>query len=60
MTWRAAAVPEPSYVLRAIGLDDELAHASLRFTVGRFTTAEDVDYAGKRVAEVVTRLRQTG
>ena len=52
-----SASVEPSYVLRAIGLPDDLAHASLRFTVGRFTTAEDVDYAGRRVAEVVGRLQ---
>lgn len=55
-----SASVEPSYVLRAIGLPDDLAHASLRFTVGRFTTSEDVDYAAKRVADVVTRLRQAG
>ena len=52
-----SASVEPSYVLRALGVDDDLAHASLRFTVGRFTTAEEVDYAAQRVAEVVTRLR---
>ncbi len=51
-----SASVEPSYVLRAIGIDDDLAHASLRFTVGRFTTEEEVDYAGRRVAEVVSRL----
>jgi cysteine desulfurase len=51
-----SASVEPSYVLRALGLDDELAHASLRFTIGRFTTSEEVDYAGARVAEVVNRL----
>jgi cysteine desulfurase len=48
---------EPSYVLRAIGVDETLAHASLRFTVGRYTTQEDVDYAATRVVEVVQRLR---
>ena len=44
-------------MLRALGVDDELAHASLRFTVGRFTTEEEVDYAAGRIAEVVTRLQ---
>ena len=52
-----SASVEPSYVLNAIGLEDDLAHASLRFTVGRFTTQEEVDFAARRVAEVVTRLR---
>jgi cysteine desulfurase len=52
-----SASVEPSYVLRALGVDDELAHASLRLTVGRFTTEEEVDYAAGRIAEVVTRLR---
>jgi cysteine desulfurase len=44
-------------VLRALGVPDELAHASLRFTVGRFTTEEEIDYAARRVIEVVTGLR---
>ena len=43
--------------LKALGIDDDLAHASLRFTVGRFTTEAEVDFAAARVAEVVTRLR---
>lgn len=55
-----SASVEPSYVLRALGVADDLAHASLRFTVGRFTTEEEVDYAAERVADVVTRLRQAG
>ncbi len=55
-----SASVEPSYVLRALGVDDELAHASLRFTVGRFTTEEEVDYAAERISEVVTRLRGAG
>ena len=49
---------EPSYVLRAIGLNDELAHSSLRFTIGRFSTEEDVDYAVEKVKEAVTKLRE--
>jgi len=52
-----SASVEPSYVLRGIGVPDELAHASVRFSVGRFTTDQDIDHAGRRVAEVVGRLR---
>jgi cysteine desulfurase len=52
-----SASVEPSYVLSALGVPDDLAHASLRFTVGRYTTEADVDYVGGRVAEVVTGLR---
>ncbi|NKB97445.1 MAG: IscS subfamily cysteine desulfurase [Pseudomonadales bacterium] len=52
-----SASVEPSYVLRAIGVPEDLAHASLRFSFGRFTTEEEVDRAGRRVAEVVGRLR---
>jgi cysteine desulfurase len=48
---------EPSYVLRALGVDDELAHSSLRFSFGRFTTGEEVDAAVAQVREAVTRLR---
>ena len=54
-----SASVEPSYVLRALGLPDALAHASLRFTVGRYTTQEEVDYAAGRIAEVVTGLRRS-
>ncbi len=49
---------EPSYVLRAIGLDDELAHSSLRFSFGRFTTEQEVDFAITTFRETVTRLRE--
>jgi cysteine desulfurase len=48
---------EPSYVLRAMGLGDELAHSSIRFGLGRFNTEEEVDYVGKLMVEKVTRLR---
>jgi len=48
---------EPSYVLRALGLDEELAHTSLRIGMGRFTTEAEVDYAVDRIAGEVTRLR---
>lgn len=48
---------EPSHVLRACGVDDELAHSSLRFGLGRFTTEEEVDYVAKKVIEAVKRLR---
>jgi len=48
---------EPSYVLRAIGLNDELAHSSLRMTIGRFTTEEEIDYAIEKVKEAVGKLR---
>ncbi len=49
---------EPSYVLRAIGMDDELAHTSIRFGLGRFNTAEEVGYTINRVVQEVRRLRE--
>ena len=49
---------EPSYVLRAIGRNDELAHSSIRFSIGRFTTREEVDYIVERVREKVAKLRE--
>ncbi len=49
---------EPSYVLRAIGRSDELAHSSLRITLGRFTTDEEVDFAIKLITEKVAKLRE--
>ena len=48
---------EPSYVLRALGLSDELAHSSIRFTIGRYTSKEDVDHTVKLVREKVEKLR---
>ncbi|MEW8154833.1 MAG: aminotransferase class V-fold PLP-dependent enzyme, partial [Candidatus Thiodiazotropha endolucinida] len=49
---------EPSYVLRALGREDELAHSSIRFTMGRFSTVEEVDYAIKKIQTEVERLRE--
>ncbi len=48
---------EPSYVLRALGVDEELAHTSIRFGLGRFTTVDEVDWAVEQVVQAVTRLR---
>ena len=48
---------EPSYVLRALGRNDELAHSSIRFTIGRFTTAEEIDYTINLVRNAVEKLR---
>ena len=53
-----SATLEPSYVLKALGVGDELAHTSIRFGLGRFNTEDDVDYVVSRVTEVVTRLRE--
>lgn len=49
---------EPSYVLRALGREDELAHSSIRFSLGRFSTHEEVDYAIAKIRDQVTRLRE--
>jgi cysteine desulfurase len=48
---------EPSYVLRALGRNDELAHSSIRFSIGRFTTVEDIDFAIKLMKERIGKLR---
>jgi len=48
---------EPSYVLRALGLSDEMAHSSIRFSIGRFTTVEDIDFTVKLIKEKVAKLR---
>ena len=49
---------EPSYVLRALGVDEEMAHSSIRFGLGRFTTVEEIDYALDLVTREVNRLRE--
>jgi cysteine desulfurase len=49
---------EPSYVLRACGVSEELAHTSIRFGIGRFNSEEEIDYVGKYVVEQVTKLRE--
>ncbi|MDQ8002752.1 MAG: aminotransferase class V-fold PLP-dependent enzyme, partial [Pseudomonadota bacterium] len=49
---------EPSYVLRALGRSDELAHSSLRMTIGRFTTEEEIDYAIATIKHNVSKLRE--
>lgn len=49
---------EPSYVLRALGVGDELAHSSIRFGVGRFNTEEEIDYTADQIVDAVTKLRE--
>jgi cysteine desulfurase len=49
---------EPSYVLRALGMEDELAHSSIRFAVGRFSTEEEIDYALDQIVNAVNKLRE--
>ena len=53
----ASASMEPSYVLRALGVGDALAHSALRFSFGRFSTIEEIDFAVSEITSVFTRLR---
>ena len=53
-----SANPEPSHVLKAIGVPAELSRSSIRFGLGRWTTEEEIDFTIERVATVVTKLRQ--
>ena len=53
-----SATLEPSYVLKALGVGDDLAHSSIRFGLGRFNTEEEVDYVGDSVIDVVKKLRE--
>ena len=53
-----SATLEPSYVLKALGVGDDLAHTSIRFGLGRFNTGEEIDYAAARVVAVVKKLRE--
>jgi cysteine desulfurase len=53
-----SATLEPSYVLKALGLGEEIAHSSIRFGLGRFNTEEEVDYVADRVVATVEKLRE--
>ena len=55
--WFKIVTLEPSFVLRGIGVSDELAHRALRFSFGRFTTDEEIDFAVEQIVQVVSRLR---
>ena len=53
-----SATLEPSYVLKALGLGDEIAHSSIRFGLGRFNTSAEVDYVADKIIDVVRKLRE--
>ena len=53
-----SATLEPSYVLKALGVGDEVAHSSIRFGIGRFNTVDDIDYVSERLVDVVRKLRE--
>jgi cysteine desulfurase len=53
-----SATLEPSYVLKSLGVNEDLAHSSIRFGLGRFNTQEEVDYVVDKVAQVVSKLRE--
>src|SRR5207248_10725086 len=53
-----SATLEPSYVLKSLGLGDDVAHSSIRFGIGRFNTEAEVDYVADRLIDVVSKLRE--